>query len=105
MTSQSLQISSPEDSLARLRIVTNGIVFVYIVFRICIAASRRVPMRIHSLTYLFPFHGLLQLSPRFHVHPPSTIKPATPDRSFEIRPPVPLRPPPSSRPAHESGCQ
>jgi hypothetical protein len=44
MTPQCLQISSPEDSLARLRIVTNGIVIVNIVLRVCIADCRRVPM-------------------------------------------------------------
>ena len=105
MTSQSLQISSPEDSLARLRIVTNGIVFVYIVFRICIADCRRVPMRIQSLTYLFLFHGLLQLLVGFHVHLPCAMKPGTPDRSVEIRLPVHLWSPLSSRLRQESGCQ
>jgi hypothetical protein len=37
MTPQSLQILSPEDSLARLGIVTNSVVIVNIVFRIRIA--------------------------------------------------------------------
>src|SRR4029077_19026841 len=37
MTSQGLQITPPEDSLARLRIVTNGIGIINIVFRVCIA--------------------------------------------------------------------
>jgi hypothetical protein len=37
MTPQGLQIASPEDSLARLRIVTNGIVIINIVFRVGIA--------------------------------------------------------------------
>jgi hypothetical protein len=46
MTPQGLQIASPEDSLARLGIITNGIVIVNIVFRVCIADCRRVPVRI-----------------------------------------------------------
>jgi hypothetical protein len=37
MTPQGLQIASPEDSLARLGIVTNGIVIVNIVFSVRIA--------------------------------------------------------------------
>ena len=37
MTPQGLQIASPEDSLARLRIITNGIVIVNVVLRVCIA--------------------------------------------------------------------
>jgi hypothetical protein len=37
MTPQGLQIAPPEDSLARLRIVTNGIVIINIVFRVGIA--------------------------------------------------------------------
>ena len=37
MTPQGLQIAPPEDSLARLRIVTNGIVIINIVFRAGIA--------------------------------------------------------------------
>src|ERR1700675_913943 len=37
MTPQGLQIASPEDSLARLGIITDGIVIVNIVFRVCIA--------------------------------------------------------------------
>lgn len=60
MTPQGLQIRSPKDSLARLRIVTNDIVIVNIVFRICIAHRRRMPMRIQGLMYLFLFHGVLQ---------------------------------------------
>jgi hypothetical protein len=59
MTPQGLQISSPEDSLARLGIVTNGIVIVDIVLRVCIAACRRVPMFIQGCTDLFFWHGLL----------------------------------------------
>lgn len=34
MTPQGLQIASPEDSLPRLRIVTDGIVIVNVVFRV-----------------------------------------------------------------------
>ena len=37
MTPQGLQIASPEDPLARLRIVTNGIVIINIVFRVGIS--------------------------------------------------------------------
>jgi hypothetical protein len=46
MTPEGLQIASPEDSLARLGIVTNGIVIVDIVLRVCIADCRRVPVSI-----------------------------------------------------------
>src|SRR5246127_5742192 len=45
MTPQGLQIASPEDSLARLRIITNGIVIVNIVFRVCVAGCRPLPVR------------------------------------------------------------
>ena len=48
MTPQGLQIGSPEDSLARLGIITNGIVIVNIVFRVRIADCRRVPVRIQA---------------------------------------------------------
>src|ERR1700757_4683816 len=78
MTSQGLQIASPEDSLARLGIITNGIVIVNIVFRICIAGCRRVPMRIQGFTYLFLLHGLLQLLLNFHVQLALGINPGTP---------------------------
>ena len=61
MTPHGLQIASPEDSLAGLGIVANRIVIVYIVFRICITDCRRMPVRIQGFTYLFLFHGLLQL--------------------------------------------
>jgi hypothetical protein len=39
-------------------IITNGIVIVNIVFRVCIADCRRVPVRIQGFTYLFLLHGL-----------------------------------------------
>src|ERR1700723_3418759 len=45
MGSQGLQIISPEDSFARLRIFTNGIVIVNIMFRVRIAGYRCVPVR------------------------------------------------------------
>ena len=67
MTPQGLQIAPPEDSLARLRIVTNSVVIVNIVFRVCIAGCRRLPVRIQGRTYLFLLYGLLQLRLRFHV--------------------------------------
>jgi len=59
MTPRRLQMTSPEDSLARLGIVTNGIVIVNIVLCVCIADRRRVPVRIQSRTDLFLFQGLL----------------------------------------------
>jgi hypothetical protein len=59
MTAQGLQIASPEDSLARLGIISNGIVIVNIVFCVCIADRRRVPVRIKGLTDLLRLHGLL----------------------------------------------
>ena len=40
MTPQGLQIASPEDSLARLGIITNGIVIVNIVFRVLTSPFR-----------------------------------------------------------------
>jgi hypothetical protein len=58
MTPQGLQIAPPEDSLARLGIIANGIVIVNIVFRVCIADCRRVPVRIQGRTDLFLLHGL-----------------------------------------------
>jgi hypothetical protein len=77
MTPQGLQIASSEDSLARLGIVTNGVVMVNIMFRVCVADCRRVPVRIQGCTYLFVFHGhrLLQLLFGSHIHLPYTIKP------------------------------
>jgi len=59
MTPQGLQIVSPEDSLAGLGIITNGIVIVNIVFRACIADCRRVPVRVQGRTDLFLLYGLL----------------------------------------------
>jgi hypothetical protein len=56
MAPQGLQIASPEDSLARLGIITNGTVIVNIVFRVCIARCRRVPVRIQGCTDLFLLH-------------------------------------------------
>jgi hypothetical protein len=49
MTPQGLQIVSPEDPLAGLGIITNGIVVVNIVFRVCIADCRRVPVRVQAV--------------------------------------------------------
>jgi len=67
MTPQGLQIAPPEDSLTRLGIITNSIVIVNIVFRVCIAGCRSLPVRIQGRTDLFLLHGLLQLRCRFHV--------------------------------------
>src|ERR1700722_14362774 len=85
MTPQGLQIASPEDSLARLGIITNGVVIVNIVFRVCVADCRRVPVRIQGFTYLFVFHwhGLLQLSFGSHLLPYSfTLYDKTRDACF-----------------------
>jgi hypothetical protein len=57
MTAQGPQIASAEDSLARLGIITNGIIIANIVFRVCIAGCGRVPVRIQGLTDLFLLHG------------------------------------------------
>jgi hypothetical protein len=78
MTPQGLQTASPEDSLARLGIVTNAVVIVNIVLRVSVADCRRLPVRIQGFTYLFLFHGLLQLLFGSHVHLPCAMKPETP---------------------------
>ena len=78
MTPKSLQIDSPEGSLARLGIITNGIVIVNIVFRVCIAGCRRVPVRIQGFRYLFLLHGLLQVLFGFQVRLPCGMKPGLP---------------------------
>jgi hypothetical protein len=54
MTLQGLQIASPEDSLARLGLITNDIIIVNIMFPVCIADCRRAPVRIQGFTYLLP---------------------------------------------------
>src|SRR5580692_4070385 len=56
MTSQCLQILPPDDSFARLRIITDRVIVVDIVFRIEIAGCRRAPMRMQSSEYLFLWH-------------------------------------------------
>jgi hypothetical protein len=68
MTPQGLQILSPKDSLAWLRIVTNGILIVNIVFCVCIAGCRRLPVFIQSFSYLFFLHD----------HLPPGMKPGLP---------------------------
>jgi hypothetical protein len=78
MTPQGLQIASPEDSLARLGIITNGIVIVNIVFCVCIAGCRRVPVRIEGRTDLLLLYGLLQLGFRFYAPLPFGMNPGTP---------------------------
>jgi hypothetical protein len=65
MTPQGLQIASSEDPLARLGIIADGIVIVNIMFRVCIADCRRMPVRIQGFTYLFFFHVLLCLMEQF----------------------------------------
>jgi hypothetical protein len=47
-----------------LRIVTDDIVIVNIVFRVEIAGRRRMPVRIQRFTYLFFLHGV----------PPDTVR-------------------------------
>jgi hypothetical protein len=54
MTLQGLQIASPEDSLARLGLITNDIIIVNIMFPVCIADCRRAPVRIQGFTSLLP---------------------------------------------------
>jgi hypothetical protein len=63
-----LQIASPENSFAGLRIITNGIVSVNIVFRNCIAGRGRLPVFIQSFPYLFLLHD----------HLPCGMKPGLP---------------------------
>jgi hypothetical protein len=60
MTPQGLQIASSENSLAWLGIITDGIVIVNVMFRVCIADCLRLPVRIQGFTYVFFFHGPLQ---------------------------------------------
>src|SRR5580698_8941994 len=78
MASQGLQIASAEDSLARLGIVTNGILIVNIVFRVRVADCRRVPVRIQRFAYLILFHALLQSLVGSHFQLPCAMKPGTP---------------------------
>ena len=63
MTPQGLQINSPDDSFTRLRVFTDSIVCVYIVFRVRIADCRSVPVRVKSITNLVLLHELPQLRP------------------------------------------
>jgi hypothetical protein len=56
MTPQGLQIAFSKDPLAGLRVIANGIIKVDVVFGICIAGSRRLPMLIQSFAYLFLLH-------------------------------------------------
>src|SRR4051794_1908649 len=58
-TPQSLQIASPEDSLAGLGVVTNDILMVNSVFRVGIPNSRCLPVLIQSFTYLCFLHDHL----------------------------------------------
>src|SRR5690348_14269451 len=74
MTSQRLQIAPSEDSLARLRIITNGIVIVNIVFRDCVTGRRSLPVRVQSRADLLFLHGPLHLWLCFHVPSPCEMK-------------------------------
>lgn len=67
MTPQGLQIGSPKDSFARLRIVTNGIVIVNSVFSVQVAGCRSLPVRIQSFSYLFFLCGLRHLRFSFRL--------------------------------------
>jgi hypothetical protein len=67
VTPQGLQIASPEDSFAGLRIITDGIVSVDIVLRVCIACCRCLSMRVQGFTNLFFLHGLLQCAFGFMI--------------------------------------
>ena len=62
MTPERLQILSPEDPLARLRIIADGIVSVDVVLRIGIAGCRCAPVRIQGFTYLFVLRLAVRLS-------------------------------------------
>ncbi len=59
MTPQGLQIASPEDSLPRLRIVTDGIVIVNVVFRVDITGRRRETDGLHVAPFVEHFQIFL----------------------------------------------
>lgn len=65
MTPQGLQILSSKDPLTGLGIIADGVVIVDIVFQVCIADCRRVPMRVQGFTNLFLLHGDLQMKLAF----------------------------------------
>src|ERR1700741_499137 len=77
MTSQSLQIASPEDSLPLLGLVPNGIVIVNTVLRLGNPGGRRLPVRVQGFTNLFLLHSLLHLL-LVHIYFPLGINPGTP---------------------------
>ena len=58
VAAQSLQISAPEDALAGLGIVTDGIVRINIMFRVGVAGGRGLPVRVQGFTDLVVFHRL-----------------------------------------------
>jgi hypothetical protein len=58
MAPQGLQIRPPQDSLARLGVIADGIIIINIMFCICIAGCRSTPVRIQGFAYLLFFHGL-----------------------------------------------
>jgi hypothetical protein len=86
MTTQGLQIASPEDSLARLGVITDGIVIVNIVFRVCITDCGRVPMRVQGFTYLLLLHRSLQVLSGFYVDLLRGMKPWDAGRHHFIEP-------------------
>src|SRR5580704_3768567 len=49
-----------------------------IVFRVCIAGGRRLPVHIQGFTYLFLLHGLFPVLLGFRVHFSLGINPGTP---------------------------
>jgi hypothetical protein len=62
------------DSLSRLRIITNGIVIVNVMFRVCIAGCRCAPVRIQGFTYLLVWDRLRWALFGFHVDLPRRMK-------------------------------
>ncbi len=78
MTPQGLQIASPEDSLTRLGIITNGIAIVDFVLSVGIAGCRRFLVLIQGSSDLFLLHRVLGLRFRFHVHLRCGMKPGLP---------------------------
>src|ERR1700728_2505027 len=78
MTAQGLQIFSPENSFAGLRIVADSIVHVDIVFCIDVAGCRRGPMCVQGIADLLLLRGLLRLLCGAHRDVPRGMKPGLP---------------------------
>jgi len=71
MASQGLRIFSLENSFARLRIITNGIVIANFVLRVCITGCRGVPMFIQGCTDSFLLHVQPSMQERARAFKPS----------------------------------